>query len=57
MEKIARAILLLLGLTVAADSFAKGEGIGLRMEGSISNLEVQGETLRFVLTGRFASAW
>ena len=53
MRKITRAILLLLGLTAASHSFAKGEGIGLSMVGTISNLEVQGETLRFVLTGRF----
>jgi hypothetical protein len=54
MSKFASITLLLLGLLVGNCAFAKGEGVALRMEGSVSNLEIQGEKLRFVLTGRFS---
>ncbi len=54
MSKFASISLLLLGLLVGNCAFAKGEGVALRMEGSVSNLEIQGEKLRFVLTGRFS---
>ena len=54
MSKFASITLLLLGLLVGNCAFAKGEGIALRMEGTVSNLEIQGEKLRFVLTGRFS---
>src|SRR5437660_1635888 len=33
--------------------FAKGEGIGLWMEGQISEVRAEGRDIRFVLTGRF----
>jgi len=54
MSKFASITLLLLGLLVGNCAFAKGEGVALRMEGTVSNLEIQGEKLRFVLTGRFS---
>ena len=53
MRKLASTGLLLLGLLAAACASAKGDGIGLRMVGTVSNLEIDGDTLRFVLTGRF----
>jgi hypothetical protein len=46
-------VLLLLGLLLPASVLAKGDGIGLRMEGTVSNLKVDGEKLSFTLTGRF----
>jgi len=54
MSKFASITLLLLGLLAGNCAFAKGEGVALRMEGTVSNLEIQGEKLRFVLTGRFS---
>ncbi len=54
MRKIAPVILLLVSLLLAAAVQAKGDGVGLRMEGTVSNLEVQGDKLHFILTGRFS---
>ena len=33
---------------------AKGGGVALLMKGTVSELEVQGETIKFVLTGNFS---
>ena len=54
MRKIAPVILLLVSLLLAAAVQAKGDGVGLRMEGTVSKLEVQGDKLHFILTGRFS---
>ncbi len=54
MRTIAPVILLLVSLLLAAAVQAKGDGVGLRMEGTVSNLEVQGDKLHFILTGRFS---
>src|SRR5882672_9494314 len=53
MRKLISIALWLASLTLATTAFAKGDGVGLRMEGTVSNLEVQGEKLKFVLTGHF----
>jgi len=49
-----RAIVVLLLVVLPILASAKGDGVALRMEGTVSDLEVQGETLKFVLTGRFS---
>ncbi len=54
MRKIAPVILLLVILLLASAVQAKGDGVGLRMEGTVSNLQVQGDRLHFILTGRFS---
>ena len=38
---------------LAGPARAKGEGVGLWMEGTISNVRVAGEKVHLVLTGRF----
>ena len=53
MRKIAPVVLLLVSLLVAASAHAKGDGVALRMEGTISKLEFRGDKAQFVLTGRF----
>jgi len=36
-----------------AGAFAKGEGVGLWMEGTVSEVRAEGQRVRLVLTGRF----
>ena len=43
----------LVSLLLPAGVNAKGEGVGLRMEGTVSKLEVDGEKLYFIFMGRF----
>ncbi len=45
------AVLLTLILPVAA--LAKGEGVGLWMEGKVSDVKTEGQKIQLVLTGRF----
>jgi hypothetical protein len=50
-----RRTILLVALVVVSPvvAFAKGEGVGLWMEGTVSDVQVEGPTIQFVLTGRF----
>lgn len=54
MRKLTLFASLLAGLLLVPPAQAKGDGVALRMEGTVSKLEIQGEKLRFVLTGRFS---
>ena len=49
-----RTIVLAGLLLFAGACFGKGDGVALRMEGTVSELEVQGDALKFVLTGSFS---
>ena len=52
MGKIALAVVAAASMLPMLAS-AKGEGVGLWMEGTVSNVEVGGQDIRLVLTGRF----
>jgi hypothetical protein len=54
MRRLTSIALLLASLLLASAAQAKGDGVALRMEGTVSNLEIQGEKLRFLLTGNFS---
>src|SRR5882762_7959078 len=52
MRSLLSAALAALAL-VPADAPAKGEGVGLWMEGQVSEVRSEGQTIRLVVTGRF----
>ncbi len=53
MRKITSIVILLAGLSLPASVLAKGDGVALRMEGTVSKLEFKGDRAHFILTGRF----
>jgi hypothetical protein len=40
-------------LLLPCGAFAKGEGVGLRMEGQVSEVRPEGPNIHLVVTGRF----
>ncbi len=53
MRKMALAAVAAATLLLPTPVLAKGEGVGLWMEGTVSNVEGNGKNIRLVLTGRF----
>lgn len=53
MRKMTSIVILLAGLSLPATVLAKGDGVALRMEGTVSKLEFKGDKAHFILTGRF----
>ncbi len=53
MRKMALAAVVAATLLLPIPVLAKGEGVGLWMEGTVSNVEDDGKNIRLVLTGRF----
>jgi hypothetical protein len=47
------ALLAIVVSSLPCPSLAKGDGVGLWMEGRVSTLQVADDQIRFVLTGRF----
>ena len=52
MRKLLSAVLGVAAL-LPAGAFAKGEGVGLWMEGTVSEVKAEGQRVRLVVTGRF----
>ena len=52
MRQLLSAVLLVAALSPAY-ALAKGEGVGLWMEGQISEVRAEGGTIHLVVTGRF----
>lgn len=53
MRKMALAAIAAATLLLPMPALAKGEGVGLWMEGTVANVEGNGKNIRLVLTGRF----
>ena len=53
MRKMTSIVMLLAGLSLPVVVPAKGDGVALRMVGTVSKLEFKGEKAHFILTGRF----
>ena len=55
MSKMTSIVLLSAGLSLLpASVLGKGDGVALRMEGTVSKLEFLGDKAHFILTGRFS---
>jgi hypothetical protein len=52
MHRLLHVLLATVGL-LPATGVAKGEGVGLWMEGQVSEVRAEGQTIRLIVTGRF----
>jgi hypothetical protein len=53
MHTLAKLIIFSVGLMLSVAAFAKGDGIGFNMEGTVTNVTADGDAIHFAFKGRF----